>query len=129
MQHTATRPARMPVRVALAALLLAGLGLWQSWQCAEEMTPLLLPVTTVAAAAGHEHAAMTWHPEPPSHGDGHGLLAACLSVLASLAAAFWLMADPLRALARLRRAALTPVRAAGPPPRAATLAQLCILRT
>ncbi|WP_212842741.1 hypothetical protein [Catellatospora sp. IY07-71] len=129
MQHTATRPARMPVRVALVALLLAGLGLWQSWQCGAEMSPLLLPVTTVTADAGPHHAAMTWHPEGPSDDGGHGLLAACLSVLASIAAAFWLMADPLRLLALLRRAGLTPLRAAGPPPRTATLAQLCILRT
>lgn len=132
MQRTATRPARMPVRFVLVALLLAGLGLWQSWQCSEEMAPLLLPVTSAASAAPRhgEHAAMSWHAEPPSHGgDRHGLVAMCISVLASVAAAFWLMADPLRLVALLRLAEQAPVRLIGSRPRAATLAQLCVLRT
>ncbi|MEU8006124.1 hypothetical protein AB0B66_33615 [Catellatospora sp. NPDC049111] len=130
MQHSATRRAAMPLRVVLVALLLAGLGLWQSWQCTDDMAPLLMPAA-MAADAGHDgHPGGTGHGDQPTDGGGHSSLAvACMSVLAAIAAALLLLAQPARVLTPLRRAGQALVRPVGPLPRAATLAQLCILRT
>ncbi|GAA1383258.1 hypothetical protein GCM10009661_62690 [Catellatospora chokoriensis] len=118
----------MPLRVVLVALLLAGLGLWQSWQCTDDMALLLMPAA-MAADSGHDR-----HPTDAEHGqqptDDHGSLAvACMSVLAAIAGALLLLAEPSRLLTLLRRAGQVLVHPVGPLPRAATLAQLCILRT
>ncbi|WP_191842670.1 hypothetical protein [Catellatospora chokoriensis] len=127
MQHSATRPAGKPLRVVLVALLLAGLGLWQSWQCTDDMAPLMIPA---AMAAGSGHPPGAGHGDQPSDDGGHGSLAAvCMSVLAAVAAALLLLAEPSRLRALLRRAGQVQVHPVGPLPRAATLAQLCILRT
>ncbi|MFC7245286.1 hypothetical protein ACFQO7_22665 [Catellatospora aurea] len=130
MRHSATRRAAMPLRVVLVALLLAGLGLWQSWQCTDDMAPLLIPAA-MAADSGHGgHAAVSGHGDQPTDDDGDGsLAAACMSVLAAIAAALMLLAEPSRLLTLLRRAGQVLVRPVGPLPRAATLAQLCVLRT
>jgi hypothetical protein len=118
----------MPVRVVLVALLLAGLGLWQSWQCNDDMAPLLLPVTTTTVHA-HGEPVSDRHADEPSHGDGHSLASVCMSVLAAVAAAFLLMGDPLRLLRLLKRAGQILAQPVEPLPRAASLAQLCVLRT
>lgn len=120
----------MPLCVVLVALLLAGLGLWQSWQCTDDMAPLLMPSAT-AAGSGHDgHPAGSGHGDQPTDGGGNGSLAAvCMSVLAAVAAALLLLAEPSRLLTLLRRAGQALVRPVGPLPRAATLAQSCIPRT
>lgn len=128
VRQTSTRPGVRPLRVVLVALLLAGLGLWQAWQCTDDMAPMLGPATAVVA-----HVPPGEHMGDPDAGHepgGHGGLAAlCMSVLAAVAAAFVLLADPLRLLALLRRVASALVRPVGPLPQAATLAQLCVSRT
>lgn len=118
----------MPLRVVLVAMLLAGLGLWQSWQCTDDMAPLLMPAA-MAAGSGHDgHAAGARHGDQPT--DDHGSLAvACMSVLAAITGTLLLLAEPSRLLTLLRRAGQVLARPVGPLPRAATLAQLCILRT
>jgi len=130
-----TRPTS-PVRVLLAALLLAGFGLWQAWTCSAGMaaSPVLgMPRLSTAVAAmpagspgdGGLTAAM------PSHDDQMpaGMAGACVTVLASIAIAFLLLACPPRLLALLRRMAAVvwlPVTAAVDGP---SLTRLCISRT
>ncbi len=127
VRQTMTRPAGRPLRVVLVALLLAGLGLWQSWQCTDDMAPLLMPAAMSAYAGVHDHGGA--HEQPPA-GDGHGsLVAACMTVLAAVAGALVLMGVPRRLLALVVGVWQVLVRPVGPLPRAATLAQLCVMRT
>ncbi|MEU8001455.1 hypothetical protein AB0B66_09880 [Catellatospora sp. NPDC049111] len=112
----------------LVALLLAGLGLWQAWQCTDDMAPLLMPAAMAPDAVAHAHGdtgVLT-----PADDSGHGGLAAgCMSVLLAVAGALLLMDITTRLLAVLTRVGhVLPLRVPALP-RAATLAQLCILRT
>jgi hypothetical protein len=127
-----------PMRALLVALLLAGLGLWQAWQCSDGMmaspmtptTPVTTPMTATMSSMDLDatHAAAV-HETDPGPGMPGGLAAACLSVLAGLAAAFMLIVSPLRLLTLVRRVwelAVSPVElpTAGP-----ALYALCVSRT
>ncbi len=112
----------------LVALLLAGLGLWQSWQCTDDMAPLMMPAAIAAGTGSHVHGGA--HEQVPADDGGHGgLVVACMSVLAAVAGALLLMGAPRRLLVMIARAVQMLLRPIGPLPRAATLAQLCVLRT
>ncbi len=124
----------MPLRTLLAALLLAGLGLWQAWQCTDGMMASPMATTTMSVTITHtDHPALeTVSAAEPDNDTGMpGAMAGlCITVLASLAAAIWLMRSPLRLRALLQRMILLLIL---PRPlgarRGPALAQLCVSRT
>jgi hypothetical protein len=128
-----TRPLAA-MRAVIVVLLLSGLGLWQAWQCSDGMaaSPITgMPSMSAMQATAESPADPVTMVGPSSTGPAMpmGLAGVCLTVLASVAAAFLLLTSPLRLIAMLRRITeliLRPVQFAATGP---VLAQLCISRT
>ncbi|HCT77607.1 MAG TPA: hypothetical protein DGT23_13655 [Micromonosporaceae bacterium] len=124
------RTAAWPLRVVVV-LLLSGLGLWQAWQCSNGMAAS--PVAGMPAMTHHTPLmdVTLLAAQPPAQDEPMpaGLAGVCITVLASVAAAFVLLKSPLRLLALLRRllaAMVQPVAFARPQ---LSLTQMCVSRT
>ena len=136
MRHSTLRPAAVPLRALIVALLLAGLGLWQAWTCTDGTMTSPIAATTMTAAMGHagpvghgtepEHAAAD---EQHSPGMPAGMTGLCITVLAGMAAALMLMISPMKLLGLLRRLGALLIAPVDGPARAPALARLCVSRT
>lgn len=120
-----TQPAGLPLRLLLITLLLAGLALAAGQHCADDA---LLPAAHISTSAGVD-------PGPPDSHQGHpdhhpdDLIGVCLTVLAGIVGALWLLTTPRswRALIeRLHRLRATTLYPGGLTP---ALPQLCVSRT
>jgi hypothetical protein len=135
MRHSTLRPAAVPLRALIVALLLTGLGLWQAWTCTDGTMTSPIAATTMTAAMGHANP--TGHGTEPAHAaaDEHspgmpaGMTGLCITVLAGMAAALMLMSSPMRLLGLLRRLSALLIAPVDGPVRAPALARLCVSRT
>ena len=114
----------------LVVLLLAGLGLWQAWQCSDGMaaSPMIgMPTMSVALDSGPDAA--TADAPSPDDGMAGGLAGLCITVLASIAAAFLLFTVYERLVALMRRLAGLATRPISLPMPGPSLTLLCVSRT
>lgn len=135
MRHSLPGSAGVPLRAVVVALILAGFGLWQAWNCTDGMMMSPMAATTMTATMSHD--ASTGHLAAPVHAAPHheapgmpaGMAGLCITVLASFAAALILMSSPLRLLGLLRRLGALLLRPVDVAAIAPALAQLCVSRT
>lgn len=119
----------------VVALILAGFGLWQAWNCTDGMMMSPMAATTMTATMSHDgsggHVAGPVHAAADKEAPGMpaGMAGLCITVLASFAAALILMSSPPRLLGLLRRLGALLLRPVEVPAIAPVLAQLCVSRT
>jgi hypothetical protein len=133
VQQTSHRRADAPLRAVLVVLLLAGLGLWQAWQCTHGMaaSPMIGMPTMSAATVALDSSPDAATADLPAPDDGMpgGLAGLCITVLASIAAAFLLFTIYERLVALIRRFAGLATRPISLPMPGPSLTLLCVSRT
>jgi hypothetical protein len=123
------------LRALVVALLLAGSGLWQAWSCSSGMMTspaVATAMASVMSSAGHTGHSSAAQLPATDHGGPEapvGMVAMCVSVLASLAAVLMVLTPPLKLLAIVRRLGDGVTLPALWRVRAQALAQLCVSRT
>jgi len=133
VQQTSHRRASAPLRAVLVVLLLAGLGLWQAWQCTDGMaaSPVIGMPAMSAMAPAVDSGPDAATGGAPAHDDGMagGLAGLCITVLASVAAAFLLFTVHDRLVALIRRLAGLAMRPISVPMPGPSLTLMCVSRT